>query len=209
MNEAGSKIDQLAARFGCEWPHLRRARQMSIETRAKLKQKLAPFDSEDLSIVVSGSLARNEFTLGSDIDWTLLVDGSGDPKHHDLVREIGLLVDSMAGKSTGAEGTFGSLVFSHDLIHQIGGEDDTNRNTTRRLLLFSGVRAQRTRFGPVGGASSSPLLPGLRGLCACWNLVPWDGTRRTAGWCETFCTVISSRTGGCGKIVARECHDSC
>lgn len=28
------------------------------------------------------------------------------------------------------------MVFSHDLIHQIGGEDDTNRNTTRRLLLL-------------------------------------------------------------------------
>ena len=82
----------------------------------------------------SGSLARNEFTLGSDIDWTPSVDGSADPKHHDLVRQIGLLGDSMAGKSTEAEGTFGSLVCSHDLIHQIGGEDDTNRNTTRRLL---------------------------------------------------------------------------
>ena len=68
----------------------------------------ASFDSEDWSIVVSGSWARNEFTRGSDIDWTPLVDGSADPKHHDLVREIGLLGDSMAGKSTGAEGTFGS-----------------------------------------------------------------------------------------------------
>lgn len=28
------------------------------------------------------------------------------------------------------------MVFSHDLIHQIGGENDTNRNTTRRLLLL-------------------------------------------------------------------------
>jgi hypothetical protein len=50
MNEAGSKIDQLAAKLGCEWPHLRHARQ-SIETREMLKQTLAPFDSEDLSFV--------------------------------------------------------------------------------------------------------------------------------------------------------------
>jgi hypothetical protein len=28
------------------------------------------------------------------------------------------------------------LVFSHDLIHAIGGDDDTNRNMTRRLLLL-------------------------------------------------------------------------
>lgn len=28
------------------------------------------------------------------------------------------------------------MAFSHDLVHQIGGEDDTNRNTTRRILLL-------------------------------------------------------------------------
>ena len=108
MNEAGSKLDQLAARLGCEWPHRWRGGQVSIVTREMLTQTLAPFDSEDWSIMESGSWARSEFTRGSDIDWTPLVDGSADPKHHDLVREVGLLGDSMAGKSTGAEGTFGS-----------------------------------------------------------------------------------------------------
>jgi predicted nucleotidyltransferase len=34
---------------------------------------LRRIDSEDA--VVFGSLARGEFTAGSDIDWTLLVDG--------------------------------------------------------------------------------------------------------------------------------------
>src|SRR2546421_555271 len=28
------------------------------------------------------------------------------------------------------------MAFSHELVHQIGGEDDTNRNTTRRILLL-------------------------------------------------------------------------
>jgi hypothetical protein len=31
---------------------------------------------------------------------------------------------------------FGGLVFSHDLIHAIGGDEDTNKNMTRRLLLL-------------------------------------------------------------------------
>ena len=35
-----------------------------------------------------------------------------------------------------AGGPFGNLTFSHDLIHKIGGDDDTNRNTTQRLLLL-------------------------------------------------------------------------
>lgn len=29
----------------------------------------------DASFVVSGSLAREEWTYGSDVDWTLLIDG--------------------------------------------------------------------------------------------------------------------------------------
>lgn len=87
-------------------------------------------------IVVSGSLARDEFTPGSDIDWTLLIDGFADPKHYDLTAEINTIVENFAAKPTGAEGTFSAMVFSHDLIHEIGGEDDTNRNTTRRLLLL-------------------------------------------------------------------------
>jgi hypothetical protein len=33
-------------------------------------------------------------------------------------------------------GTFGNLAFSHDIIHQIGGQNDTNRNTTQRILLL-------------------------------------------------------------------------
>jgi len=85
---------------------------------------------------VFGSLARDEFTTASDIDWTLLVDGSADPHHQDVAHEIARHIREVEGRSPGREGTFGSLTFSHDLIHLIGGEDDTNRNTTRRILLL-------------------------------------------------------------------------
>jgi len=107
----------------------------------ELRTALAGLDSEDTSIVVSGSLARDEFTKGSDIDWSLLVDGSADPKHHDLRRKIGELIRPLMTKPPGREGTFAATVFSHDLVHEIGGENDTNQNTTRRLLLLLESRA--------------------------------------------------------------------
>ena len=131
-----SAIDQLARQLGSDWPHLREARRLSIEVRDSLKAVLSGKDSADTSIVVSGSLARDEFTSGSDIDWTLLIDGSSDPRHYDYSTEIGRVISEIARKPTGREGTFSTLVFSHDLIHDIGGESDTNRNTTRRLLLL-------------------------------------------------------------------------
>ncbi|MDI3560175.1 hypothetical protein OWC48_07045 [Bradyrhizobium sp. Arg816] len=39
-------------------------------------------------------------------------------------------------KDPGPTGVFGGLVFSHELIHAIGGDEDTNKNMTRRLLLL-------------------------------------------------------------------------
>lgn len=134
-------VTALEKRLGTEWMHLRKAREVSAAKRQEIARLAVGLDSEDTSIVVSGSLARDEFTNGSDIDWSLLIDGSADPKHYDLLRKIGSVIDTLAAKSPGPEGTFGKMVFSHGLIHEIGGEDDTNLNTTRRLLLLLESRA--------------------------------------------------------------------
>jgi predicted nucleotidyltransferase len=107
-----------------------------VAKRQEIRKLATGLDSADTSIVVSGSLARDEFTTGSDIDWTLLIDGSADPQHYGLLRKIDSVIGSLAPKPPGREGTFGEMVFSHGLFHEIGGEDDTNRNTTRRLLLL-------------------------------------------------------------------------
>ena len=136
METGDGPLIQLERRLRSHWSHLRKSRAVSVATRQEIARMATGLDSEDTSIVVSGSLARDEFTTGSDIDWTLLIDGSADPKHYDLLRKIGNVVDGLAPKQPGPEGTFGKMVFSHGLIHEIGGEDDTNRNTTRRLLLL-------------------------------------------------------------------------
>ena len=67
--------------------------------------------------MVFGSLARNELTAGSDIDWILLVDGIADPEHLEASVEIETYLKEEAFRGPGAEATFGGLVFSHDLIH--------------------------------------------------------------------------------------------
>ncbi|MBV8846113.1 MAG: nucleotidyltransferase domain-containing protein [Bryobacterales bacterium] len=131
-----TSLEQLEKRLGVDWTDLRKARELARLTRTELRKALAHLDSEDTSIVVSGSLARDEFTEGSDVDWTLLIDGQSDPGHYELTKKIEDIVQPIARKSVGQERTFATMVFSHDLVHQIGGEDDTNRNTTLRLLLL-------------------------------------------------------------------------
>lgn len=136
MGEPSYPTLELSRRIGVEWPNIEAARSFSRETLALLKCALAESDSDDTSIVVLGSLGREEFTSGSDIDWNLLVDGIADPSHHALFLDAQKKIKQVAAKNVGREGTFDAFVSGHDLIHRIGGEDDTNRNLTRRLLLL-------------------------------------------------------------------------
>ena len=132
---AGTAVERLAHRLGASWPHLTAGRQRARETRRDLARAVAGTVPEDTSVVVFGSLARDELSGASDIDWTLLVDGPSAPGHLAAAQALGRAIHEH-GRAPGREGTFGSLAFSHELIHRIGGEDDTNSNTTRRILLL-------------------------------------------------------------------------
>jgi len=85
---------------------------------------------------VFGSVAREEVTSGSDLDWILLIDGQSVPEHKEQERKIARLLVEKEFIPPGRSGTFGGMVGSHDLVHHIGGEDDLNSNTTRRVLLL-------------------------------------------------------------------------
>lgn len=105
-----------------------------------LSKKIGRYTSHDTSLVVFGSLARGEWTSGSDLDWTYLIDGEANSDHLVIVQQIQNLLQLKHNKRRfrppGPTGTFGNMAFSHDIIHQIGGQNDTNRNTTWRILLL-------------------------------------------------------------------------
>jgi predicted nucleotidyltransferase len=136
MEETSYRTLGLSQRLGERWSNIEATSELSSQKIAELKQLLFDLDSEDTSIVVQGSLGRGEFTNDSDIDWYLLVDGMADPHHHDVFLEADKKIIAIAKKDVGREKVFATLVSSHDLIHYIGGEDDTNKNLTRRLLLL-------------------------------------------------------------------------
>ncbi len=75
-------------------------------------------------------------TSGSDLDWILLIDGQSVPEHKNQERDIDRSLASGGFVEPGRSGVFGKMVSSHDLVHNIGGEDDLNSNTTRRILLL-------------------------------------------------------------------------
>jgi predicted nucleotidyltransferase len=136
--EKESPVLALERRCAGSWKNIRLARYKAAETRRDLVASLQAhrIESSEHSVVVFGSLARDEFTDKSDIDWTLLVDGQANPSVFEVVGEIRSTLDRAGHKPPGKENQFGQMTFSHDLVHQIGGQDDTNRNTTRRILLL-------------------------------------------------------------------------
>lgn len=127
---------QLRDALGAEWPNITAARERSSETLKQLNRHLTSRIPAETSVVVFGSLARYELTEGSDLDWTLLVDGAANPDHWSATNRIRSVLKGLGMKQPTAGGSFGKLTFSHDLIHKIGGDDDTNQNTTQRLLLL-------------------------------------------------------------------------
>src|SRR5882724_13025519 len=96
-------IDLLEHRLGADWSAIKNARESAVEKRAELRAFLVSLDSDDTSIVVFGSLARDEFTSGSDIDWTLLLDGFVDAQHLNVTQEIQQIVGKHSEKNPGPE----------------------------------------------------------------------------------------------------------
>lgn len=138
MQEARPATAQIVALLDAE--PFRRYRENSAQTRAKLDELLSKeipaYASDDTSFVVFGSLARGEWTSGSDLDWTYLIDGQANSDHLRISQKIQTILEKAGYVPPGSMGTFGNMAFSHDIIHQIGGQNDTNRNTTQRILLL-------------------------------------------------------------------------
>lgn len=133
---ARGAVARLADKAGRSWPNIDAAARLSDETRAQLSALLRDQIPSDTSVVVFGSLARGEYTTGSDLDWTLLIDGQADEGHFSQVQAITRILKEAKFHEPGPTGVFGNVAFSHPILHQIGGQEDTNKNTTQRILLL-------------------------------------------------------------------------
>lgn len=128
----------------------------AAEVRQLLSKSLRQFTSDDVDIVVFGSLARGEWTHGSDVDWTMLIDGQAKTDHRATARAVEKALADIrfrghSLKEPGGEGIFGNMAFSHDIVHHIGGQSDTNRNTTQRVLMLLEATALRDQDDELSG----------------------------------------------------------
>lgn len=140
--QSESPLAELERILGCHWKNIEDAHRRTEDTLQQLSKILEGKPGPDTSVIVHGSLGRYECTQGSDLDWTFLVDGEANAGVQDIFIEIKKALFGEARfvelglQKPGGEGTFGALAFSQPIVLFIGGEDDSNSNTTRRVLLL-------------------------------------------------------------------------
>ena len=175
MSTVQSPVQALEQYLGCEWSAIRKAR----ETAAANGRPCTKFFGGNSSAIPASyylarsraktRIAREEMTSGSDADWILLADGRAFPEHEIQKGKVARLLEENKFGEPGSSGVFGCLVGSHSLVHEIGGEDDTNSNTTRRLLLLleSFAVGDHEPYARVRRQVLNRYLQDDRGLLSC------------------------------------------
>lgn len=135
-------LERLQQQSGRAFPALASARE---RTARRLAERAALLDGLALdphaAVVLMGSWGRHELTGGSDDDYVVLVRGfapagGGWGSAHDTAAAVAerFARDPGGFSAPGRQGVFAEVVHSADLL-QVGLDDDTNTNLTRRMLL--------------------------------------------------------------------------
>lgn len=96
-------------------------------------------DRQDLIIGVNGSVARREYTSGSDIDHFFLYVNDVSSQDVDLSGEeyeFRKALEFKGLKMPASGGVFEGALNADKLLTPIGGDDDTNKTLTRRMLFL-------------------------------------------------------------------------
>ncbi|MCC6159867.1 MAG: nucleotidyltransferase domain-containing protein [Deltaproteobacteria bacterium] len=127
-----------------------RADQIVRDAESELTKACPPAgDESPYDVVVLGSVARGEVTVGSDVDYLVIAYALPPMGHldfsHKLLKSMDNFVNNYsketALKAPGATGIFGKVVAAADLFERIGLEQDTNLTQTRRVLLYEESRS--------------------------------------------------------------------
>src|SRR5687767_4692340 len=101
-------LEELKKQWQGEWKAIDKAKAAANEQISKLNELLVQeardegsLDSSDVSLIVFGSLARAEWTSGSDLDWTLLIDGVADHEHANAAHHVERLLEEARLKKPG------------------------------------------------------------------------------------------------------------
>jgi hypothetical protein len=140
LSDPRGALERLAARAGASFPALTAARERTAARTAEATAALAAAGpaagaGAGVSVCVFGSWARAELTDASDDDWAVLLD-DGEPAAARALLDHARSVLGSDERGPGTQGVFGDVIEAPRLARDIGLDEDTNTNTTRRMLLL-------------------------------------------------------------------------
>lgn len=100
-----------------------------------LRKSLQPILPPDAVALTCGSYARREATVGSDLDFYVLVPEVGEIEPN-WFHEAKSAITEVVKKPPSAGGAFDSLIQIEGLLNNFGGDKDTNQTITRRMLYL-------------------------------------------------------------------------
>lgn len=104
------------------------------EALNSLRQTLHNIIPSEAVAVTSGSYARREPTTGSDLDFFVLVPSMVE--NPSWMEEAQSEILKVVPKLPSSGGAFATITPMEDLARNIGGDDDSNQNITRRMLFL-------------------------------------------------------------------------
>lgn len=118
--------------------NIQSAKEFSIQKLSELRKTLAT-EATNFVIVVGGSIAREEASIESDIDYFFFGEDEPSLKQaQDLLLSKNGEIMNIIGKAPSPNGAFGfdAKETKENLLKNIGGNDDTNQKITRRILFL-------------------------------------------------------------------------
>src|ERR1700733_6157853 len=117
-----------------------RSKEFSNDKLGKLRAAVSGVIPADATVITSGSYARREASASSDLDYFSVLPGDRpepDPPDPQWLKPLDQAIVAIVPKSAAKDGAFNKAVeYSNDMLHNIGGSNDTNEKITRRVLLL-------------------------------------------------------------------------
>jgi hypothetical protein len=112
-----------------------RAKAFSNTKLEELRLSLKGTLPDNAAVITFGSYARREASPQSDIDYIVLNRDSGQIDRQ-LLSATGNSIEKIVELAPSEGGAFAKSVTRAELLTNVGGNNDTNENLTRRLLLM-------------------------------------------------------------------------
>lgn len=93
-------------------------------------------ENSNVIVGVNGSIARREMTSGSDVDLFFLTLGDTGQQALDIKDAYRSRLIDLEIKMPAQDGVFDAVLSVDELLSNIGGDDDTNKFLTRRMLYL-------------------------------------------------------------------------